>query len=170
MFVFVRSSRRSRLRALPQDLWTRLFSVWFCTKHLCFALEEQGIPCEASPHITGHGQRPPAGACLQFPRGALATVRTRFMLRFLIWTKESKSGKSFWENRFLERTAKHGLLFQIQSRHLNILFWGNLGNPDSVPKAMCPPSPKLPRLGNLGMIGEGQLWAPPLARSKIGLY
>ena len=26
-------------RALPQDLRTRLFSVWFCTKHLCFALE-----------------------------------------------------------------------------------------------------------------------------------
>ncbi|KAF5949510.1 hypothetical protein HYC85_011503 [Camellia sinensis] len=32
-----------------------------------------------------------------------------------------------------------------------------LGNPDSVPKATCPSSPKLPRLRNLGMIGEGQL-------------
>ena len=64
MFVFVWSSRRSRLCALPQDLRTRLFSVWFCTKHLCFALEGQGMPCEASPHITGHGQRPPAGVLL----------------------------------------------------------------------------------------------------------
>ena len=64
MFVFVWSSRRSRLRALPQDLRTRLFSVWFCTKHLCFALEGQGIPCEASPHVTGQGQRPPAGVLL----------------------------------------------------------------------------------------------------------
>ena len=26
-------------------------------------------------------------------------------------------------NRFLKRSAKHGLLCQIQSRHLNILFW-----------------------------------------------
>ena len=42
-----------------------------------------------------------------------------------------------------------------QSRHLNILFWGNLGNPDLLPKATCPSSPKLPRLGNLGTIGEG---------------
>ena len=64
MFVFVWSSRRSRLRVLPQDLRTRLFSVWFCTKHLCFALEGQGMPCEASPHITGHGHRPPAGVLL----------------------------------------------------------------------------------------------------------
>ncbi|KAF5931118.1 hypothetical protein HYC85_031991 [Camellia sinensis] len=24
-------------------------------------LYEMGMPCEASPHITGHGQRPPAG-------------------------------------------------------------------------------------------------------------
>ena len=37
------------------------------------------------------------------------------------------------------------------------LFWENLGNPDSLPKATCPSSPKLPRLGNLGTIGEGQL-------------
>ena len=36
-----------------------------------------------------------------------------------------------FENRFFERSAKHGLLCQIQSRHLNILFWENLGNPDS---------------------------------------
>ena len=39
------------------------------------------------------------------------------------------------ENRFektdFERSTKHGLLCQIQSRHLNVLFWGNLGNPDS---------------------------------------
>ena len=64
MFVFVWSSRRSRRRALPQDLRTRLFSVWFCTKHLCFALEGQGMLCEASPHTTGSGQRPPAGLFL----------------------------------------------------------------------------------------------------------
>ena len=63
MFVFVWSSRRSRLRALRQELSTHLFSVWFCTKHLHFALEGQGMPCEASPHTTSHGQRPPAGFC-----------------------------------------------------------------------------------------------------------
>ena len=38
-------------------------------------------------------------------------------------------------NRFektdFERSAKHGLLCQIQSRHLNILFLVNLGIPDS---------------------------------------
>ena len=68
-------------------------------------------------------------------------------------------------NRFektdFERRAKHGLLFQIQSRHLNVLFWGNLGNPDSVPKATWPSSPKLPRLGNLGTIGEGHFVSTP---------
>ena len=68
-------------------------------------------------------------------------------------------------NRFektdFERNAKHGLLCQIQSRHLNILFWGNLGNPDSLPKATCPSSPKLPRLGNLGTIGEGHFVSTP---------
>ena len=42
-------------RALPQDLRTQPFSVWFHTKHLCFALEGQGMPCEASPHTTGSG-------------------------------------------------------------------------------------------------------------------
>ncbi|CAL5413835.1 unnamed protein product [Camellia sinensis] len=68
-------------------------------------------------------------------------------------------------NRFektdFERSAKHGLLYQIQSRHLNVLFWGNLGNPDSLPKATCPSSPKLPRLGNLGTIGEGHFVSTP---------
>ena len=73
-------------------------------------------------------------------------------------------------NRFekpdFERSAKHGLLCQIQSRHLNILFCENLGNPDSLPKATCPSSPKLPRLGNLGTIGEGH-FVSPLARPVI---
>ena len=71
-------------------------------------------------------------------------------------------------NRFekidFERSAKHGLLCQIQSRHLNVLFWGNLGNPASLPKATCPSSPKLPRLGNLGTLGEGHFVSTP-ARS-----
>ena len=67
MFVFVGSSRRSWLHALPQDLRTRLFSVWFCTKHLFVALEGQGMPCEASPHITGRGLRPPAVVCVHRP-------------------------------------------------------------------------------------------------------
>ncbi|KAI8006594.1 hypothetical protein LOK49_LG07G01351 [Camellia lanceoleosa] len=30
------SSRRSRPRALPQDLSTCLFCAWLWTKHLCF--------------------------------------------------------------------------------------------------------------------------------------
>ena len=51
-------------RALSQDFRPRLFSVWFCTKHLCFALEEQGMPCETSPHTTGSGWRPPDGLFL----------------------------------------------------------------------------------------------------------
>ena len=60
MFAFVLSSRRSWLRALPQDLLTRSFCVWFCTKNLCFAFKEQGMTYWPSPHITGHGLRPPA--------------------------------------------------------------------------------------------------------------
>ena len=64
-------------------------------------------------------------------RIGLTTVRALKLSRFLIWTKESKSGKSFWEKTDFERSAKHGLLCQIQSRHLNVLFGGNLGNPDS---------------------------------------
>ena len=60
MFVFVLSSRRSRPRSLPQELSTCLFCVWVCNKHLCFAFEEQGMACWPSPHLTGHGLRPPA--------------------------------------------------------------------------------------------------------------
>ena len=67
MFVFNLSSRRSRLRALPQDLSTRLFCVWFCTKHLCFCFGGQGMACEPSPHITSHGLRPPAVVCFHWP-------------------------------------------------------------------------------------------------------
>ena len=63
MFVFVLSSRKPWQHASSQDLLTRLFCAWFDTKHLCFSLKGQGIPCEASPHITGYGQRPPAGFC-----------------------------------------------------------------------------------------------------------
>ena len=37
----------------------------------------------------------------------------------------------------------------------------NLGNPDSLPKATCLSSPKLPRLGNLGTIGEGHFVSTP---------
>ena len=67
MFVFVLSSQRSRIRALPQDLSTRLFCVWFCTKHLCFALEGQGMACGPSPHSTGRGLRPSAVVCCHRP-------------------------------------------------------------------------------------------------------
>ena len=35
--------------------------------------------------------------------GLRATVRTRFLSRFLIWTKESKSGKSFWEKQIFRK-------------------------------------------------------------------
>ena len=41
--------------ALPQDLRTRSFSVWFHTKHLCFALERQGRACSQYPPTTGSG-------------------------------------------------------------------------------------------------------------------
>ena len=58
--MFVLSSRRSRLRALHQDLSTRLFCVWVCTKHLCFCFGGHGMACRPSPHLTGHGLRPPA--------------------------------------------------------------------------------------------------------------
>ncbi|KAF5934526.1 hypothetical protein HYC85_030697 [Camellia sinensis] len=59
---------------------------------------------------------------------------------------------------------------EIQSRHLNILKWGNLGNPDPVPKATCPSSPELSRLGSLGllpwMLGDTTGWVklPPALR------
>ena len=63
MFVFILSSRKPWQRASPRDLSTRLFCVWFCTKHLCFAFERHGRACRPSPPITGHGLRPPAVFC-----------------------------------------------------------------------------------------------------------
>jgi len=89
-------------------------------------------------------------------RIGLTTVRT---LKYCHGSKsEPKSpnlANRFEKTDIFERSSKHGLLCQIQSRHLNILFLGNLGNPNSLPKATCPSSPKLPRLGNLGTFGEG---------------
>ena len=41
------------------------------------------------------------------------------------------------------------------------LILGNLGNADSLPKATCSSSPKLPRLGNLGTIQEGHFVSTP---------
>ena len=67
MLVFVLSSRRPRLHALPQNLSTRLFCVWFCTKHLCFCFGGQGMACWSSPHSTGHGLKPPAVFCCHWP-------------------------------------------------------------------------------------------------------
>ena len=57
----------SATRALFQDLSTRLFCVWFCTKHLCFCFGGQGMACLPSPHSTGHGLRPPAVFCCHRP-------------------------------------------------------------------------------------------------------
>ena len=37
--------------------------------------------------------------------------------------KSPNPANRFEKNRVLKRSAKHGLLCQIQSRHLNILFW-----------------------------------------------
>ena len=67
MFVFVLSSRGPRLCALPQDLSTRPFCVWFCTKHLCFCFGGQGMACWPSSYPTGHGLRPPAVFCCHRP-------------------------------------------------------------------------------------------------------
>lgn len=86
MLVFVLSSRRSRPRALPQDLSTRLFYVWFCTKHLCFCFGGQRMACGPSPHLTGHGLRPPAIVLLPsakiYGRSALLMVGRPCILPF----------------------------------------------------------------------------------------
>ena len=113
MFVFVWSSRRSRLHALPQDLRTRLFSVWFYTKHLCFALEGQGMPCEASPHITGHGQRPPAGVLM--PSAMYIAGRHSLLL----------VGTQFWQNGNLDKMAilSSRLLFICFCRYFITAVW-----------------------------------------------
>ncbi|KAF5931598.1 hypothetical protein HYC85_027769 [Camellia sinensis] len=50
--------------------------------------------------------------------------------------------------------------------HISGLFHAS-GNPDSLPKATCPSSPKLPRLGNLGTIREGHFVSTP-ARPRAG--
>ena len=84
--------------------------------------------------------------------------------------KESKSGKSFWKTDFLERSAKHGLLCQIQSRHLNILFWGNLGNSDSCRRPRVRHHQSCLGSGTWVRLGKVTSWAPPVARSKIGLH
>ena len=101
MFVFIWSSRRSRLRALPQDLRIRPFSVWFCAKHLHFALKGQGMPCEASPHTTGHGQRPPAGVLLP---SAIYIAGRHFLLPV---------GTPFCQNGTFGRPTTVHLLLQI---------------------------------------------------------
>ena len=64
----------------------------------------------------------PGGVSSRSVHLGVTTARTLKMSRFLIWTKESKSGKSFWETDFRKSSAKHGLLCQILSRHLNIFF------------------------------------------------
>ena len=74
------------------------------------------------------------------------------------------------ENWFLRKKCQTWIALPDTESPPKYLFWENLENPDSLPKATCPSSPKLLRLGNLGTRGEGHLWAPPLARSKIGLY
>ena len=101
------------------------------------------------------------------PAGDLATARTRLCSHGSKSEPKSPNPANRLEKTDFERSAKHGLLCQIQSRHLNVFFlMGNLGNPDSVPKATCPSSPKLPRLGNLGTIGEGHFVSTPVRPIK----
>ncbi|KAF5932176.1 hypothetical protein HYC85_028347 [Camellia sinensis] len=47
---------------------------------------------------------------------------------------------------------------------------GNLGNPDPVPKATCPSSPELSRLGSLGTIGEGKRLGKRATMRKLPLF
>ncbi|KAF5931793.1 hypothetical protein HYC85_027964 [Camellia sinensis] len=44
------------------------------------------------------------------------------------------------------------------------------GNPDSVPKATCPSSPELSRLGSLGTIGEGKRLGKRATMRKLPLF
>ena len=65
------------------------------------------------------------------PAGDLAIARTRFCSHGSKSEPKSPNPAIRFEKIDFERSSKHGLLCQIQSRHLNILFWENLGNTDS---------------------------------------
>ena len=96
----------------------------------------------------------------------LTTVRTLKLSRFSIWTKESKSGKTFKENKFFRKKCQTWTALPDTESPPKYFILGKLGNPDSSPKATWPSSPKLPRLGNLRTIGEGHFVSTPARPSK----
>ena len=58
--------------------------------------------------------------------------------------KSPNPANRFEEKQIFEKVVPNMDCFaRLQSRHLNIFQWGNLGNPDSVPKATCPSSPNV---------------------------
>ena len=75
--------------------------------------------------------------------------------------KESKSDKSFLKTDFFWKEVQTWTALPDTESPPKYFILENLGNPDSLPKAACPSSPKLPRLGNLGTIGEGHFVSTP---------
>ncbi|KAF5953639.1 hypothetical protein HYC85_006495 [Camellia sinensis] len=82
-----------------------------------------------------------------------------------IWKKgDLPSAKKNYFTLALSKGPNKKVLCQLYMLERTMAQGKDLRNPDSLPKAMCPSSPKLPRLGNLGTIGEGHFVSNP-ARS-----
>ena len=73
----------------------------------------------------------------------------------LINTKESNPSNHFRKSNFKSNNAKNRLLCQSTELPPKYFILGKFRKPWLVPKATCPSLPKLHRLGNLGMRGEG---------------